>query len=67
MPYETQHGTFERASRTGHRNAAVRAIAERRSFHVPAEEIPDLDAIRHRVRPRSDFPVPLDADRVEAV
>ena len=67
MPYATQHGTFELASRTGHRNAAVRAIAERRTFHVPAEEIPDLGAIKQRVRPRSDFPVPSDADRLKAV
>lgn len=66
MPYETNHGTFERASRVGHRNAAVRAAAERRQFHVPAEEITDLAGIRERVRPRSSLPVPDHADRLRA-
>lgn len=66
MPYQTGHGSFERAARTGHRNAAVRAIADRRDFHVPAEEIPDLDQLRLRVRRRSSFPVPDAAARIKA-
>ncbi|SCG60322.1 DNA double-strand break repair nuclease NurA [Micromonospora humi] len=55
MPYETVAGTHELASRLGHSTAAVRAIADQRTFHVPAEVLRDVEEIRKRVRPRSDL------------
>ena len=58
MPYQTNSGGFERASRLGHATAAVRALAERASFHVPAEHIADTAWLADRIRPRSDLPVP---------
>lgn len=66
MPYETVGGGFEQASRIGHREAAVRALADKRTFHVPAEHVPDRAEIRKRVQPRSAFPVPADSDRLVA-
>ena len=66
MPYDTIGGGFEKASRTGHAEAAVRALADKRDFHVPAESLPDLDDLKDRVRPRGDFPRPPDADRLGA-
>lgn len=58
MPYETVGGAHEIASRLGHSAAAVKAIADRRTFHVPAETIQDSDWVRERIRPRSVFAVP---------
>lgn len=58
MPYETVAGTHEIASRLGHATAAVRAIADSRTFHVPAEELRDADDLRKKVRPRADFAFP---------
>lgn len=58
MPYETITGSHELASRLGHSTAAVRAIADQRTFHVPAEALRDADDIRKRVRPRADFVFP---------
>lgn len=58
MPYETVVGTHEIASRLSHSTAAVRAIADQRTFHVPAEELRDLDEVRKRIRPRTDFAFP---------
>ena len=58
MPYETNSGSFEIASRLGHSAAAVRAIADKASFHVPAEALGDVDWLRSRIRPRSDFALP---------
>ncbi|MEV6704286.1 hypothetical protein [Micromonospora wenchangensis] len=55
MPYETVAGTHELASRLGHSTAVVRAIADQRTFHVPAEVLRDVEEIRKRVRHRSDF------------
>ena len=55
MPYETIAGSHELASRLGHSTAAVRAIADQRTFHVPAEALRDADAIKKKVRPRADF------------
>lgn len=56
MPYQTMSGSFEVASRLGHSTAAVRAMAERAAFHVPAEHLQDVDWLRSKIRPRSDFP-----------
>ncbi|WP_156045418.1 DNA double-strand break repair nuclease NurA [Herbidospora cretacea] len=58
MPYETFAGTHELASRLGHSTAAIRAIADQRAFYVPAESLRDVEEIRERVRPRTDFPSP---------
>lgn len=66
MPYETVGGAHEIASRLGHAAAAVKAIADQRTFHVPAEAIQDPELIRKRVRPRSDFAVPTQSERLTA-
>jgi len=58
MPYETVAGSHEIASRLGHSTAAVRAIADSRTFHVPAEVLRDADDLRAKVRPRTDFAFP---------
>jgi hypothetical protein len=58
MPYETVGGAHEIASRLGHSTAAVRAIADQRTFHVPAEALRDVDEIKKKVRPRADFSFP---------
>ncbi|MFI5623456.1 hypothetical protein ACIA03_08330 [Nocardioides sp. NPDC051685] len=58
MPYETVVGTYETASRLGHSTAAVRAIADQRTFHVPAEALRDLDEVEKRIRRRTDFVFP---------
>lgn len=58
MPYETVAGSHELASRLGHSTAAVRAIADQRTFHVPADTLRDVDEIRERVRSRVDFSFP---------
>lgn len=58
MPYETVAGSHEIASRLGHSTAAVRAVADSRSFHVPAEELRDADELRKKVRRRADFTFP---------
>lgn len=55
MPYETVGGAFERASRVGHAEAAVRALADQRTFHVPAEHLRDVGTIRDRVCQRADL------------
>ena len=65
MPYETVAGSHELASRLGHSAAAVRAIADSRTFHVPAEALRDADDIKTKVRSRSDFAFP-DANRLTA-
>lgn len=64
MPYETIAGTHELASRLGHSTAAVRAIADTRTFHVPAEVLRDVEAITKHVRPRGDLAMPEGAVRL---
>jgi hypothetical protein len=58
MPYATVAGTHELASRLGHSAAAVRAVADRRTFHVPAEALRDVEEIQKRVRHRTEFSLP---------
>jgi hypothetical protein len=58
MPYETVGGSHELASRLGHTAAAVRAVADKRTFYVPAEALPDANQIKTLVRPRSQFVLP---------
>lgn len=55
MPYTTPDGGFERASRLGHSTAAVRAMADRASFFVPAEHIADTTWLRDRVVQHRDL------------
>ncbi|HUK70585.1 MAG TPA: hypothetical protein VLW50_17805 [Streptosporangiaceae bacterium] len=62
MPYTTVSGSFEQASRLGHTQAVVRALAERSSFYVPAEHLQDLAWLQPKVRSKSDLPRPADAD-----
>jgi hypothetical protein len=64
LPYVTVNDTFERASRVGHTNAALRAVADRATFHVPAEHLVDIERLAPKIHPRSDFPVPEDAARL---
>lgn len=66
MPYETVVGTHEIASRLGHSTAAVRAVADTRTFHVPADELRDADSLRKKVRPRIDFTFPDEDARLTA-
>lgn len=66
MPYETVAGSREIASRLGHSTAAVRAIADSRTFHLPAEELRDADDLRKKVRPRADLVFPDTATRLTA-
>jgi len=64
MPYETIAGTHELASRLGHSTAAIRAIADTRTFHVPAEALRNVEAITKHVRSRGDVSVPDGASRL---
>lgn len=66
MPYETVGGAHEIASRLGHSAAAVKALADQRTFHVPAEAIQDAESIRKRIRPRRDFAIPSASQRLNA-
>ena len=66
MPYETIAGSHELASRLGHSTAAVRAIADQRTFYVPAEALRDADAIKKKVRPRADFAFPSGDKRLSS-
>ena len=50
MPYESVSGGFERASRTGHAHAAVKAAADRAQFFVPAENVADLSWLVPKIR-----------------
>ena len=64
MPYTTVSGRPERASRTGHVNAVVRAAAERSSIYVPAEHVTDLSWLAGKKRYRSDLARPEGAARL---
>jgi hypothetical protein len=64
MPYTTVGDNFERASRLGHSQAAIRAVADQTSFHVPAEHLGDTSWLAPLIRQRSEFPVPEDASRL---
>lgn len=64
MPYNTVSGGFERASRLGHMNAIVRAMADRSSFYVPAEHVRDLTWLTPKIRSRSTLPMPDSADEL---
>ena len=65
MPYTSVSGDFEHAARLGHTNAVVRAMAERASFYVPAENIQDLSWLQPKIRGRPSLP--LTGDRLGGV
>jgi hypothetical protein len=67
MPYAAVGGRFERASRLGHSNAVVRAMAERASFYVPAENVTDLSWLTSKVHPLDSFPRPTELERLDGV
>jgi hypothetical protein len=67
MPYKTVSGGFEQASRLGHTQAVVRALAERSSFYVPAEHLQDLSWLQPKICSKSDLPRPADTDRLTGV
>ena len=50
MPYKTVSGGFEQASRLGHTQVVVRALADRSSFYVPAEHLQDLSWLQAKIR-----------------
>jgi len=56
MPYETNAGTFEKASRLGHSEAALRAMADKRDFYVPFDDLTDASWLADRIigRPQAD-------------
>src|SRR5690606_33339152 len=58
MPYETVNGSPERASRVGHTTAALRALADKASFYVPAEEVGDLQWLVPKIQRAGTFPSP---------
>jgi hypothetical protein len=55
MPYDTVSGGYEQASRLGHTNAIVRALAERSQFYVPAEHVSDLRWLQTKLRPKVEL------------
>ena len=67
MPYNTVSGGFEQASRLGHTQAVVRALADRSSFYVPAEHLQDLTWLRPKIRAKSRLARPTDGDRLMGV
>lgn len=66
MPYESISGRPERASRTGHTEAAIRALADTRTFHVPAEALTGRPEIEARLWPRDRIGSSSDAERLVA-
>jgi hypothetical protein len=56
MPYDTITGGLEQASRLGHSEAAIRTLAERASFYVPAEHLRDLAWLRPKSGRRPGCP-----------
>ncbi len=56
MPYESPTGGYEKASRLGHAEAAVRAMADRRDFYVPTDALGDIDWLSDLTVDRADVP-----------
>lgn len=56
MPYETNSGSYERASRLGHSEAAVRAMADRRAFFVPTDALGDIEWLDDLIIDRTALP-----------
>jgi hypothetical protein len=66
VPYITRTGSYERASRTGHVTAAVRAMAERAEFYVPAEHTRDVEWLQDKVCARANLAIPQGSERLRA-
>ncbi|MGW3057870.1 hypothetical protein ACWC98_18390 [Streptomyces goshikiensis] len=66
MPYETVNGSYERASRVGHTNAAMRALADNSSFYVPAESIGDMEWLKPKIRRIEHSPGATKAGRLSS-
>ena len=66
MPYLTVSGGFERASRTGHANAVVRAAADRAKFFVPAEHVPDAAWLSTKTITRTELDALCDRSQLES-
>jgi hypothetical protein len=62
MPYDTITGGLEQASWLGHSEAAIRTLAERASFYVPAEHLRDLAWLRLKIRPKAGLPGVIGVD-----
>ncbi|MEF3115766.1 hypothetical protein [Streptomyces chrestomyceticus] len=67
MAYQQINGRPERASRTSHAQAALRAAADRAVFHVPAEHIRDVDWLASRVVPRKGIARPAAVEHLSSV
>ncbi|MFF3765119.1 hypothetical protein ACFYYR_13675 [Streptomyces sp. NPDC001922] len=59
MGYETVNGSPERASRVGHTTAALRALADRASFYVPADKVGDVKWLVPKIKRAGAFPSPV--------
>lgn len=66
MPYETVTGAYERASRVGHTNAAMRALADASTFYVPAEHLGDLEWLTKKVHRVGSLPRSTDGAKLAA-
>lgn len=66
MPYETKAGGPEIASRLGHSNAIVRAMADKASFYVPAEHVSDMSWLQPKIRTRSELARTAEGSRLSA-
>ena len=67
MPYNTVAGGFEQASRLGHTEAVVRALADRADFYVPAEHVQDLTWLQPKIHSKSGLSRPTGAERLTGV
>lgn len=56
MPYETIAGNHERASRLGHIHAVTRALADQRSFYVPADSLGDAEDLVPKIMTAAELP-----------
>lgn len=56
MPYETIAGNHERASRLGHIHAVTRALADQRSFYVPADSLGDAEDLVPKIMTAAKLP-----------
>jgi hypothetical protein len=67
MPYTSISGRPERASRTGHADAVVKALADRADFYIPAEHVRDLAWLSDRVRTKEQVTAPPGSAPIRSV
>jgi hypothetical protein len=67
MPYNTVAGGFEQASRLGHTEAVVRALADRADFYVPAEHVQDLTWLQPKIHSKSGLDRPAGSQALAGV